>query len=170
LEQSHISICVCASQKKSLISTQITKNIAKPITNNDKMGLTLEQCHILICVCDSQKILLISSQITKNRQTRHKPSQITNFVGHLLSSNKASQTVTNTNTNITDNCSNNFRAVLGSPLPLAFDIGARSALGTELSTFFEKKYYHKKKYLTKNRDHHLKERDEIFSAVYRLPK
>jgi hypothetical protein len=43
--------------------------------------------------------------------------------------------------------------------------GARSALGTELSTFFEKKYFHEKKDLTKNGEHHLKERDKIFSAV-----
>jgi hypothetical protein len=44
-------------------------------------------------------------------------------------------------------------------------IGARSALGTKLSTFFEKKYFRKKKDLTKNGEYHLKERDEIFSAV-----
>jgi hypothetical protein len=32
-------------------------------------------------------------------------------------------------------------------------------MGTELSTFFEKKDF------TKNEEHHLKEQDEIFSAV-----
>jgi hypothetical protein len=43
-------------------------------------------------------------------------------------------------------------------------IGARSALGTELSMFF-KKNISKKKDLTKNGEHHLKEQDKIFSVV-----
>jgi hypothetical protein len=43
-------------------------------------------------------------------------------------------------------------------------IGAQSALGTELSTIFEKNKSTKKRF-TKNGEHHLKEQDEIFSAV-----
>jgi hypothetical protein len=36
MEKSHISICVCDSQKLSLILSQITKKITKPVTNHHK--------------------------------------------------------------------------------------------------------------------------------------
>jgi hypothetical protein len=56
------------------------------------------------------------------------------------------------------------------PVPLLILLSrAQSAVGTELSRFFIEKNPRKKD-LTKNGDHHLKEQDEIFSAVYRLPK